>query len=80
MDPDGFRRHHDHRRRDYFAPFRIRAGLAGTFQLAKGTGDIFDLDRIYLKEYATRSQLGLLGYDLSVLWQTLRKMRQGEGL
>lgn len=71
---------HDTRRRDYFAPFRIRAGLAGTFQLAKGTGDIFDLDRLYLREYARRSALGLVRYDLSIVAKTLRKMTRGEGL
>ncbi len=71
---------HDTRRRDYFGPFRIRAGLAGTFQLAKGTGDIFDLDRIYLAEYAERDQVGLVLYDLSIILKTIRKMRQGEGL
>lgn len=71
---------HDTRRRDYFAPFRIRAGLAGTFQLAKGTGDIFDLDRIYLGEYAQRGQISLVLYDLSIIWKTIQKMRQGEGL
>ncbi|RMG12103.1 MAG: hypothetical protein D6731_14530 [Planctomycetota bacterium] len=71
---------HDTRRLEYFRPFRIKAGLAGTFQLAKGTGDIFDLDRIYLREYARRGPLSLLRYDLSVLRATLRKMTRGEGL
>jgi len=70
----------DTQRREYFARFRIKAGLAGTFQLAKGEGDIFDLDKVYLERYAEETPLGLLRYDLEVLWKTLRKMRQGEGL
>ncbi len=70
----------DHRRREAFAPYEIKAGLAGTFQLAKGEGDIYDLDLIYLREYAERDQLGLLAYDLQVVLKTLRKMLKGEGL
>lgn len=71
---------HDERRVTAFAPYRVKAGLAGTFQLAKGEGDIFDLDMIYLREYAARTQLGLVAYDVSVVLKTLRKMLRGEGL
>jgi lipopolysaccharide/colanic/teichoic acid biosynthesis glycosyltransferase len=71
---------HDAVRRDYFAPYRVKAGLAGTFQLAKGEGDIFDLDKVYLENYARRGALSLLLYDAGVILRTLRKMTRGEGL
>ncbi len=71
---------HDVDRRDYFAALGMKAGLAGTFQLAKGEADIFTLDKRYVEEYERRSQLGLLVYEARILLQTLRKMVQGEGL
>ncbi|MFC1707663.1 sugar transferase [Planctomycetota bacterium] len=71
---------HDTPRRTYFAPYKVRGGLAGTFQHTKGEREIFAADKVYLEEYAARGQLSLLAYDVNLVGKTLRKMLRGEGL
>jgi lipopolysaccharide/colanic/teichoic acid biosynthesis glycosyltransferase len=70
----------DLRRREALAPFGNKAGLAGTFQLAKGTADIVDLDLDYARRSAGLGPFGQLAYDLSIIARTVRKMLRGEGL
>jgi len=60
---------------------RVRAGWTGPAQVSKGKDVSFeDLDVAYVSRCETSSGLALLGYDLGVLWQTVRTLLRGEGL
>jgi lipopolysaccharide/colanic/teichoic acid biosynthesis glycosyltransferase len=61
----------------------IRAGWTGLAQIAKGNPDLgrySDLDLLYVTACTTRSPLGLLGLDLTILWRTIGVLARGQGL
>lgn len=59
----------------------IPAGLTGPAQVTKGSGVRFaDLDLRYVERLRNLRGLGLVRYDLRILWATVRVIVRGEGL
>jgi lipopolysaccharide/colanic/teichoic acid biosynthesis glycosyltransferase len=59
----------------------VLAGLTGPAQITKGSGLRFaDLDLRYVDRARRLGGLALVGYDLQILWATVRLIARGEGL
>jgi len=59
----------------------VLAGLTGPAQVTKGSGLRFaDLDLRYVDRARRLGGLALVGYDLQILWATVRVIARGEGL
>ena len=62
----------------------LRAGLCGPVQALKGQwreyGRYLDADEALIHEYSRRPPVGVLVCDLLIMWQTFRKVLDGDGL
>ena len=62
----------------------LRAGLCGPVQALKGRwrefGRYLDADESLVHEYSRRSAVGVFMLDLLIMWQTFRKVLEGDGL
>jgi lipopolysaccharide/colanic/teichoic acid biosynthesis glycosyltransferase len=59
----------------------VMAGLTGSAQVTKGTDVPYaELDEQYLERCRASGGWALVGYDLKILWRTLRVIARGEGL
>ncbi len=72
---------HAQRRQGYNTKGVIPCGLTGLVQCCKGKNlDSTKLDLEYIEAYRTKSPLGLLLFDLSILYRSVRTMLEGKGI
>ncbi len=62
----------------------LRAGLGGPVQVLKGRwrrlGNYLVADEDLVRAYAESSSLGVLGIDVKIIWRSILKAAEGDGM
>ncbi|MCZ6718002.1 MAG: sugar transferase [Gammaproteobacteria bacterium] len=70
--------------RGYHAMRLIKGGVCGPVQATKGVGHCFrttlEMDEVLVRNYLSRSALGVVAVDLAVVWATLKTVMRAQGL